>query len=180
MAVAHTARPISLAGEPVKTVPQWVATWKQFSENKLAVLGLVIVIGIILMGFPANSGKGLGIIEDPARQHICPSINGQSCALADAMTCAWDNAPGKPQFCFLIGSDDLGRDMFSRTVYGTQVSLAVAVVGATVTFTIGTLYGMIAGFYGGRIDNIMMRIIDFLYGLPDLIIIILMQVYFKA
>jgi ABC-type dipeptide/oligopeptide/nickel transport system permease subunit len=172
MAVAQTARPISLAGEPVKTVPQWLATWKQFSENKLAVLGLVVVIFIILLGVTADFWKRLGLIEEPSRQHA-------GSGMADAMSCATDNAPGKPQFCFIFGSDDLGRDMFSRTVYGTQVSLAVAVVGATVTMTLGVVLGLIAGYYGGTVDYLMMRLIDFLYGLPELVLIILMGVYFR-
>ena len=76
--------------------------------------------------------------------------------------------------------DNLGRDIFSRTLYGTRVSLAVAIVAGTVSLIIGVTYGLVAGYTGGRIDNLMMRIVDFLYGMPLLIVVILMQVYFKS
>ena len=81
---------------------------------------------------------------------------------------------------FLTGSDSLGRDLFSRTLYGTRVSLSVALVASSVSLVIGSIYGTIAGFLGGRADNFMMRVVDFLYAIPGIAIIILLQVYFKA
>jgi oligopeptide transport system permease protein len=78
-----------------------------------------------------------------------------------------------------MGSDESGKDWMTQTVYGAQVSLAVAFIGSTVSLLLGLVYGMVSGFYGGRIDNIMMRFVDFLYGIPGLVIIILMQVYFR-
>src|SRR5258708_31104176 len=159
MAVAGNARPISLTAEDTKARSPWADTWQQFSANRLAVLGLGVVILIIVVGVTADFWRRLGLIEDPTQQH-------QQTSMAQPMTCATDNAQGTPEFCYLFGSDDLGRDMFSRTVYGTQVSLAVAVVGATVTITIGTLYGMVAGFYGGGVAIIIIRIVYFLFALP--------------
>jgi len=85
-----------------------------------------------------------------------------------------------PGSTYLMGADALGRDILSRTIYGARVSIAVAVVAATVSLVVGITYGLVSGYFGGRIDDIMMRIVDFLYGLPILIVIILMQVYFKA
>ncbi len=82
------------------------------------------------------------------------------------------------QWCYLLGGDSTGKDWLTQTVYGAQVSLAVGVVGATMSLIIGLIYGVISGFYGGRIDNLMMRIIDFLYGFPVLVMIILLQVFF--
>lgn len=79
-----------------------------------------------------------------------------------------------------FGADFMGRDILSRTIYGTQVSLAVGVVGATVSLTIGMIYGLISGYSSTRVDNIMMRFVDFLYALPIIIFVILLQVYFKA
>ena len=81
---------------------------------------------------------------------------------------------------FPLGADHLGRDLFSRTLYGARVSLAFALVAATVSLVIGTIYGMVSGYVGGRIDNILMRIVDFLYAFPFLVVVILLQTYFKA
>src|SRR5262249_2357979 len=75
---------------------------------------------------------------------------------------------------------NLGRDVYTRTLYGTRVSMAVALVASFVTLTVGVVYGVISGYAGGRVDDLMMRFVDFLYGLPLLIIVILLQVYFKS
>lgn len=93
-----------------------------------------------------------------------------------------ENAENYARFSdkFLLGADPLGRDLLSRTIYGTRVSLLVAFIAASVALTVGTVYGTIAGFAGGRVDNLMMRVVDFLYGLPVLIVVILLQTYFKA
>jgi ABC-type dipeptide/oligopeptide/nickel transport system permease subunit len=88
--------------------------------------------------------------------------------------------PNLAGFVYWLGADSLGRDLWSRTLYGTRVSMSVAVVAATVSLLIGLMYGMIAGYTGGRVDELMMRLVDFLYGLPVLIVVILMQVYFKS
>ncbi len=82
------------------------------------------------------------------------------------------------QWCFLLGGDSNGKDWLSQTVYGAQISLMVGIVGATTSLIIGMIYGVVSGFYGGSIDNLMMRFIDFLYGFPFLVMVILLQVYF--
>ncbi|MEW5987452.1 MAG: ABC transporter permease [Chloroflexota bacterium] len=79
-----------------------------------------------------------------------------------------------------FGADHLGRDLLARTLYGARVSLQVAIVAATVSLTVGIIYGSISGYLGGTVDNVMMRIVDFLYGFPFLIVVILLQAYFKA
>lgn len=81
---------------------------------------------------------------------------------------------------YWLGADYLGRDILSRTIFGAQVSLAVGFVGAGVSMIIGLVYGLISGYASMRVDNIMMRFVDFLYALPLLIFVILMQVFFKA
>jgi ABC-type dipeptide/oligopeptide/nickel transport system permease subunit len=86
-------------------------------------------------------------------------------------------APGTK---YLLGADQFGRDILSRTIYGARVSLSVAVVGSTISLAIGLIYGLISGFFGGTVDNVMMRIVDIIYGFPFLIFVILLQVYFKA
>ena len=83
------------------------------------------------------------------------------------------------QWCFLLGADEQGKDWLTQTIYGSQVSLAVAITGSSVSLLVGIVYGVVSGYYGGRLDNIMMRFIDFLFGVPGLVIIILMQVFFR-
>src|SRR5690606_21667729 len=74
------------------------------------------------------------------------------------------------------GTDDLGRDMFVRTWYGARVSLLIGVVAGLIDLIVGVLYGGISGYRGGRTDEIMMRIVDVLWGLPYLLIVILLLV----
>jgi len=81
---------------------------------------------------------------------------------------------------FLLGADFLGRDMLSRIIYGTRISLAVAFLGAGIAFFVGLIYGVISGYYGGRTDAAMMRIVDVLYAFPSLLFIILLMVTFKT
>jgi ABC-type dipeptide/oligopeptide/nickel transport system permease subunit len=81
---------------------------------------------------------------------------------------------------YLLGADRFGRDMLSRTIYGARVSLSVAIMGSMISLAIGLVYGLVSGFFGGTVDNVMMRIVDIIYGFPFLIFVILLQVYFKA
>lgn len=131
--------------------------FRQLLRNKLAVISGIFIILLILTAifadYIAPSGFAEGRLVDNYAQ------------------------PGAE---FLLGADFMGRDVLSRTIYGARVSLSVAIVAATVSLIVGLVYGLIAGFFGGRIDDIMMRIVDFLYGLPILIFVILLQVYFKA
>ena len=79
----------------------------------------------------------------------------------------------------LFGTDDLGRDLFVRTMLGIQVTLLVAVVASVVSLFIGVTYGAIAGYAGGRVDAVMMRFVDTLYALPFIFFVILLMVAFE-
>ncbi len=81
---------------------------------------------------------------------------------------------------YWMGADKLGRDIYSRLIYGTRVSMAVAFLGAGISFLIGLSYGLVAGYSRPRVDNVMMRIVDIIYAYPTLILIILLQVFLTA
>ena len=89
-----------------------------------------------------------------------------------------DLGASPPSAEHLLGTDDLGRDLFSRLLYGARISLLVGFVATGVALVIGVSWGIIAGYFGGRVDSIMMRIVDVLYGLPFIIFIILLMVIF--
>ena len=78
----------------------------------------------------------------------------------------------------IFGTDDLGRDLFVRTMLGIQVTLIVAIIASIVSLVIGVAYGAIAGYFGGRVDAVMMRLVDTLYAMPFIFFVILLMVVF--
>ena len=89
-----------------------------------------------------------------------------------------DLGASPPSAEHLLGTDILGRDLYSRILYGARISLLVGLVATTVALFIGVTWGLIAGYFGGKIDTVMMRIVDVLYGIPFIIFIILLMVVF--
>ncbi|MFD1036842.1 ABC transporter permease [Virgibacillus byunsanensis] len=131
----------------------WQDAWKRLIKNKLAMAGLIF---LILLGIMAI----LGPILSPY------SVKDQNLP----------NQFQSPSGAHWFGTDSLGRDVFTRTWYGARISLFVGLMAALIDFFIGIIYGGISGYKGGRTDNIMMRIIEILYGLPYLLVVILLLV----
>jgi oligopeptide transport system permease protein len=84
----------------------------------------------------------------------------------------------KPSLMHWFGTDSLGRDLFTRILYGGRISMSVGVLASLVSVLVGVMYGAISGFIGGKIDNILMRIVDILYALPFIFLVIILMVYF--
>jgi len=138
-------------------VSLWKDAFRRMCKNKMAVLGAIIIIALLILAIFAP--------------YIAPSHYAEG-SLKDNYA--------KPGDKYLLGADFMGRDVLSRIIYGTRISLSVGIIGALTSFIIGILYGVISGYYGGKVDNIMMRFVDIMYGFPTLLLIILMMVLFKS
>ena len=86
------------------------------------------------------------------------------------------NTLATPSFSHLMGTDQLGRELFSRLIYGARVSLFIGISTTLLALVIGTIYGSISGYIGGRMDGFMMRVVDVIFALPDMLMIILVTV----
>lgn len=153
---------------------------RQLMKNKMAVgaaIFIVILVIVSVFSYQLSSFAWQGYLETIKYQGPC---NYASLMDHNVPPGTLSKNPKLEGFVYWLGADHLGRDLWSRTICGTRISLSVAVVAATVSLFIGLVYGMIAGYAGGWVDDLMMRLVDFLYGLPVLIVVILMQVYFKA
>ena len=138
-----------------KSQSLWSDAFDRLKKNKLAVISGFILIALIVLAIFAP--------------WIAPhSYSYQNLELG---------AVG-PSSTYWLGTDTLGRDQFSRILYGARVSLLVGFVATAVALVIGVSWGIVAGFFGGKIDSTMMRIVDILYGLPFIIFIVLLMVIF--
>ena len=155
---------------------------REFRRNKIAVIGVIFIFIVIMVAIFAPLLTPYGFAQQNTYNNREKPLTGYDITTDYAEeNCHWYNTPLEwGCTVFIAGSDALGRDLWSRMIYGTRVSLAVAFVASGVSVIIGLTYGTISGFAGGRVDNLMMRVVDFLYAVPTLPIIIMMTVYFKA
>lgn len=142
--------------------------WLRLRKNHLAMASLWFTVFIVLVSFVLPLVPG---IPNPNVTH--PDLQSMP-----AFTSA-TSMEGAKVF-YLLGSDHLGRDVFSRILYGGRVSLAVGFLATFVSLTIGVVYGAVSGYLGGRVDAAMMRIVDILYALPFMIIVIILTTYVAA
>lgn len=155
---------------------------QQLMKNKVAVGSLIFIILLALSAIFADflNAYALQGYQSELTRTNQKAYAKQTLQDNNALPMQESKNPNLEGFVYWWGADNLGRDIFSRTLYGTRVSLLVAVVAGSVSLMLGISYGLVAGYSGGRIDDLMMRIVDFLYGLPLIIVVILMQVYFKS
>jgi oligopeptide transport system permease protein len=155
---------------------------QQLLKNRVAVGSGIFIILLVLSAIFAGflNGYVLQGYQGELERTNQPAYAKQTLQDNNVRPGAESENPNLEGFVYWLGADNLGRDLWSRTIFGTRVSLAVAVVAGTVSLVIGMSYGLIAGYMGGRVDDLMMRIVDFLWGMPLLIVVILMQVYFKS
>tara|TARA_B100000795_G_scaffold200482_1_gene154273 strand:+ start:14162 stop:15019 length:858 start_codon:yes stop_codon:yes gene_type:complete len=133
----------------------WSDAYRRLIQNKAAMIGGIILIFLILCAL------------------FAPLIAPYSYSYQDL-----DLGASKPSWEHLLGTDVMGRDLLSRILYGARISLMVGFVATSVALVIGVSWGIVAGYLGGRVDSVMMRIVDVLYGLPFIIFIILLMVIF--
>jgi len=135
----------------------WVGAWYRLRKNKMALAG-----GVFILLLAGLSFIGPFFLEGDYYTNT---------VLEDKLT-----APGGE---YTLGSDHLGRDQLGRIIKGGQISLLVGLVATFVSLTIGIGYGTISGYFGGKIDSVMMRLVDILYSLPFVIFVILLMVFAK-
>ena len=133
----------------------WLDAWIKLGKNRLALSGLVILLFLIVVSL------------------LTPWIAPYNYEEQNLMLSA--TAPSAAHW---LGTDIFGRDMLTRIMYGGRVSLMVGFIATAVALVIGILWGAIAGFVGGRLDAVMMRIVDIMYALPFMIFIVLLMVVF--
>jgi oligopeptide transport system permease protein len=155
---------------------------REFRRNKIAVGGLLYIILVSLIAIFAPVFAPYGYEQQNLRNNRAKPMEGYDVVESYAAeNCHWYDTPMEwGCTTFIAGSDALGRDLWSRIIYGTRISLSIALAASSVSLIVGLIYGTVSGYSGGNVDNIMMRLVDFLYGIPLLPIIILMTVYFNA
>ena len=146
---------------------------RRLTRNRAAVVGASIIILLILMAIFAPL-----IAVKPFEAQTLTDQNKVPEWLVSIFPAMGPYAKFSAEYP--LGADYVGRDLFSRIVYGARVSLTVAFIGPLISLIIGVIYGSISGYFGGRIDDIMMRIVDILYAFPTLLFIILLMAFFRS
>lgn len=129
------------------------SAWYRLQQNKLALVGLGIIVVMIILAI------------------VGPMFSSYTYAEQDLMA-----ANQGPSSAHWFGTDTLGRDLYTRVMYGARISLTIGFVAALINLVIGVIYGGVSGFFGGKVDRVMMGIVDILYGIPLLLYVILLMV----
>lgn len=162
-----TSAPRGASKGPVqaKSSGQWATIWRRLKRNRLALAGLAILMAFVLMAIAAP----LITPEDPTHFYLGKQ----------QLPPVWvPESPAKdvPDPQFLFGTDAAGRDVLSRIVYGARTSVFVGIVPTLIIMFIGMTAGMLAGLFGGGLDNLLMRVVDILEAFPDILFYIVLTV----
>ncbi|PWG00034.1 oligopeptide ABC transporter permease [Levilactobacillus bambusae] len=161
--------------------------WRRLKRNKSAMISMIILLVLFVMAFSSSFIEPHDPnAQDPSYANLpakipgvgIPGFNG-TLKQGDVRVDAYAQAGVKPGTYYVMGTDYLGRDLFSRVLYGTRISLTIALVATFFDLTIGVAYGMISGWKGGRVDNLMQRIIEIIMSIPSLVVIILLILILK-
>lgn len=146
----------------------WYDAWRRLRRNRAAVVGLIIVLMYFLVAIFASVLAPYNATTQIPRNSLRPPVWVQTNN---------PNTTSKPEH--LLGTDNLGRDIFSRLIYGTRVSLIVGIFPQIFILAIGITIGLVSGFAGGRVDNLLMRFTEIIAAFPDLLFIITLTVAFR-
>lgn len=138
------------------SVGYWKDAWRRLKSNKVALISLIVILLVIVASF------------------VVPKFSPYN---YDTTNLKMANMAPSAEHWF--GTDQLGRDIFVRVMYGTRYSLMIAFAAAFINLVIGVIYGGISGFIGGNVDNVMMRIVDVLQSIPMMIYVIIFMAMFK-
>jgi oligopeptide transport system permease protein len=133
----------------------WTDAWMRFRRNRLAVGSLAFVLLLITLAVIAPLLERFGLLQDPTAQDVVSNYLG----------------PGAAHH--ILGTDDLGRDVLSKVIFGSQVSLSIGILVQAIVLVIGGSIGLAAGYFGGWIDNALMRFTDIMYAFPDLLFVLI-------
>ena len=162
MAVSIPSTPVEIHQDwdVPEQIGLWTDVWRRFRRNRLAVGGAVIVVILVLDAMLAGLLVQLGLVQDPIRQHVELSLAG-------------------PSAQHLLGTDYLGRDTLSRLMFGARISLTIGILVQGIYVVIGGTIGLVAGYAGGRVDNLLMRFTDIWFAFPDLLFVLVLVSVFS-
>lgn len=171
----------------------WADAMRRLLRNRAAVIGGIVIILFFLMAIFADNSVFTLFTGQEAQPLIAPQSYEKQSLIDNNAAPLWMTKVfpsmlpkgvegGYVQITdkYTLGADDVGRDLLSRIIYGTRVSLSVAIVGPFISLIVGVTFGTIAGYFGGRVDNLMMRFVDVMYAFPTLLLIILLMAFFRS
>jgi oligopeptide transport system permease protein len=166
-------------GEIETSRSPWMDAWRRLRRNRAALMGIVVIILAMVAALCAPL-----LTDYTYKEQNYTAINSAPQWVVDIFPSmkAIDQPDGyvRVNNDYLLGTDNLGRDLLTRILFGARISLAVAFVGPFFSLLVGTVYGMVAGYSGGRVDNVMMRIADIMYAFPTILLVILLMAFFRA